>query len=145
MSTLLALVDDIAADRCISAEDALRLRKEIFPDGVVSREEAGVLIALEARVGESDEAWSQAFVEALVEHVLQSCAGHVDEATAAWLAASFAGQPPREPELEALVEILDRAESAPEGLQSYVCARIATYLEGNAITAANVELVSRCI
>ena len=35
---LLTLSEHIAADRCISAEEAFQLRQAIFPDGVVSRQ-----------------------------------------------------------------------------------------------------------
>jgi hypothetical protein len=67
---LLTLSDHIAADRKISADEALELRKAIFPDGVVSREEADVMIALEGRVANTDEAFQHAFVEAIVDHAL---------------------------------------------------------------------------
>src|SRR5688572_26473729 len=140
MSALLALADDIAADRRISAEEALRARKEIFPDGVVSRQEADILIALEARVDESDEAWSHAFVEALVDHVLQAGAypGHVDEPTVDWLKAHFADAQPRHIELEALVRIAERAESTPASLQDFVRARIFAAVAGQAMDAVTV-------
>ena len=147
MSALLALADDIAADRRITAEEALRARKEIFPDGVVSRQEADVLIALESRVDESDEAWAQAFVEALVDHVLGAgpYPGHVDEPTVAWLKGHFADAPPRRIELEALVRIAERAESAPASLQDFVRERIAAAVSGRPMDAPMVEFVRRCV
>ena len=147
MSALLALADDIAADRRISAEDALRVRKDIFPDGVVSRQEADVLIALEGRVHDSDEAWAQAFVEALSDHVLQAGTypGHVDECASAWLRASFAHDRPSKTELEALVNIVERAGSTPASLQSLTRERIYRFVAGRAMTAADVDFVRRCV
>ena len=80
---LQTLADQVAADSAISAQEALELRRTIFPDGVVSREEAEMLIALAARVANSEPQWSHAFVEAISDHVLASGAypGHVDQAT----------------------------------------------------------------
>ncbi|MEZ6024116.1 MAG: hypothetical protein R3C16_12045 [Hyphomonadaceae bacterium] len=109
MSALLSLADDIAADRRISAEEALHLRKEIFPDGVVSRQEAEVLIALNNLVAEADEAWAHAFVEALVDHALRAgpYEGHVDDVTADWLQQTFADTDRRE--LETMLKICEGA------------------------------------
>lgn len=142
----LPLADGIATNRSISAEDALRARHDILLKGLVSREDAEVLIALEARVAEGAEAWAQAFVEALTDHVLQSGVypGHVDEPTAAWLIAMFSDRP-RVNELEALVKILERAESAPESLRDFVRARIARHVAGRAVSAADATLVRRVV
>src|SRR5262245_37179846 len=146
MSSLLAPADDIAADRSISPEEALRARHDILPNGVVSRQEAELLIALEGRVAESDAAWAQAFVEALTDHVLQAGAypGHVDEATTAWLVAAFS-QRPRVNELEALVRTIERAESTPESLREFVRARIARHVAGRAVSASDVTLIRRVV
>ena len=142
----LPLVDDIATDRSISAEEALRALHDLLPNGVASREHAEALIALEARVAESDEAWTLAFVEALTTHVLQAGVypGHVDEPTTAWLMATL-GERPRVNGLEALVKILERAQSAPESLREFVRARIALHIAGRAVSAADAALVRRVV
>src|SRR5258705_9554426 len=86
---LQALTGDLAKSGRVSADDALRLRREVFPDGVVSRDEADALIALEARVANNDEAWVQTFAEAIADHVLQP-GPNVEDETAAWLASRLA-------------------------------------------------------
>lgn len=145
-NALHAVVDQLAADGHVSAEEALRLRQRVFPDGVVSREEAEALIALEKRVANSDSAWEQCFVEALTDHVLQSGAKpNVDEADAAWLVSCF-GQGETQPlEIEALLKLLEHADSAPESLAEFTRGCLAAFLAGRAMSAADVELVRRCL
>lgn len=144
---LLTLSDHIAADRKISADEALELRKAIFPDGVVSREEADVMIALEGRVANTDEAFQHAFVEAIVDHALQSgtYAGHIDEATAAWLIERFGDEGARETELEVVLKSVERSESAPESLAAFVRQRVAAFVAGKTMGAHETELVRRAL
>src|SRR6185312_6374616 len=141
---LQALTDDLAKSGRVSADDALRLRREVFPDGVVSRDEADALIALEARVANNDDAWVQTFAEAIADHVLQASPNVSDE-TAAWLASRFGAGAPREAELEALLKILDHADSAPESLHAFMRERLAAWMAGRAVNAADVELMRRCL
>lgn len=144
---LLTLCEHIAADRFISAEEAFQLRQAIFPDGVVSREEAEVLISLEGRVANSDEAWSQAFVEAVVDYVLQAgeYPGHVDENTASWLMARFGDDGARDTEIEVLLKTLERAESAPASLAAFARKRVASWLAGRPICAQETEFIRRAL
>lgn len=144
---LQTLADQLASDQCITADEALQLRKAVFPDGVVSREEAEALISLAARVANSDPEWSHAFVEAIADHVLAQGAypGHVDEATVSWLTSRLGQEGPRETEVEAVLKILERAESAPEYLSSFARQRITALLAGNPVGAAEAELVRRCL
>lgn len=144
---LQTLADQLADDKTISADEALELRKAVFPDGVVSREEAEMLISLAARVANSDAAWSHAFVEAITDHVLAAGAypGHVDEATVSWLTTRFGKEGPRETEVEAVLKILERAESAPEYLSAFARERVGALLALAPVGAAETETVRRCL
>jgi hypothetical protein len=144
---LQTLTDQLSADGAISADEALQLRRAVFPDGVVSRDEAEALISLAARVANNDDAWTHAFVEAITDHVLQSGAypGHVDEATASWLTTRLGKEGPRETEVEAVLKVLERAESAPEYLSAFARERISALLAGKPVGAAETELVRRCL
>jgi hypothetical protein len=144
---LQTLADQLASDSVITAAEALDLRKAIFPDGVVSREEAEMLISLAARVANSDAQWSHAFVEALADHVLAASAypGHVDEATVSWLTSRLGSEGPRETEVEAVLKILERAESAPDYLSTFARGRIAALLAGSPVGPSETELVRRCL
>lgn len=144
---LLTLSEHIAADRFISAEEAFQLRQAIFPDGVVSRQEADVLISLEGRVANSDEAWSQAFVVGIVDHVLASgeYPGHVDENTTSWLMSRFGDDGARETEIEVLLKTLERSESAPASLAAFARKRVATWLAGKPVGASETEFIRRAL
>lgn len=144
---LQTLADQIAEDRAVSAEEALELRRAVFPDGIVSRDEAEILIAIAARVANTDGAWTGAFVEAITDHVLGAgpYPGHVDETSASWLMERFGREGPRETEIETLLKVLERSESAPEALSAYVRTRLAGLLAGAPVGAAETELVRRAL
>lgn len=141
------LTERLSADARISAEEALDLRRAVFPDGVVSREEAAVLIDLEAKVANTDPEWAHMFVEALTDHMLGTgqFAGHVTEADVSWLEAQFGANGARATELAVLLKLMERAESAPESLSAFTRKRLAKLLAGAPIGAAEVELLRRCI
>jgi hypothetical protein len=147
MSNLQALADAVGADRVVSAAEALELRKAIFPDGIVSREEAEALIALEARVANTDEAWVAAFVEGIVDHVLGAGQfnGHVEPDVADWLIGRFGDDGARETELEVVLKLMERSESAPESLSLFAQWRIASQFAGKAIGVPETELIRRCL
>lgn len=142
---LQALIDEVGRDGEVSADEALWLRKSVFPDGVISRDEADALVSLERRVANSDSAWAQAFAEAIVDHVLGSGAGHVDDAMAQWLMVSFADAERAETCVEALLKVIERAESAPEALATFVRERVAACVAGKAMGRAEVEMVRRAL
>jgi hypothetical protein len=141
------LSERLREDGRVTAEEALELRRAVFPDGVVSRHEAETLIALEARVAPHDAAWAHAFVEALVDHVLQSSAypGHVDDASLGWLESRFGKAGARETEVETLLKLMERSESAPARLSAFARERITALLAGRPIGGAETELVRRCL
>lgn len=147
MSALQALMDRLAEDGQVTASEALELRQAVFGDGVVSRDEAEALIALDARVASADAEWAGAFVEALCDHVMQvgPYPGHVDDATAAWLMARFGADGARETELAALLKLLERAESAPESLCVFTRERVAALMADRPMGAAEVEFVRRSL
>lgn len=142
-----ALTEKLGADASVTPDEALELRRAVFPDGVVSREEAEALIALEAKVEEHDPAWAHAFVEALVDHMLQAGAypGHVDESAAGWLESRFGPDGARETEVETVLKLLERAESAPPRLNAFARNRVQLYLKGRVMGAAETDLVRRCL
>lgn len=146
-ANLQRLADDIATDRFVSADEALRIRQDVFPDGVVSRAEAEVLIDLERRVANSDDAWAAAYVEAISDYVLQGdkFPGYVEEAGVVWLQTQFGEGTPRENQVVVLLKTIERAQSAPPALYDFVRERLQALFVGNAINAADVDLMRRCL
>ena len=119
-NVMMALVEKLAADGRISAEEALDVRRAIFPDGAVSRQEAEALFALNERVGGDDPAWNACFVEAICDHLLlaEEPKGHVSDEGAAWLENRIGRDCVLEgpTELALLLNLLEKAESCPARL-----------------------------
>ena len=91
-----------------------RLRREVFEDGVVGRDEADALFAVERRGVSSCVEWQDFFIEAIVDYLLWQTrpTGVLNEAKAEWLIA----QADRTRSLSAfaiLVAILDEAQRTP--------------------------------
>jgi hypothetical protein len=143
MTSMQALMDELASDRTVSAEEALRIRQRVFPDGLVSREEAAALLALDARVEGGDPAWTQAFVEAIADCVLAK-SPYVDDETARWVVLQFDGVARPLP-VHALVRVVERADGAPASLYAFVRERLTALVSGRAVCAEDVELLRRCL
>lgn len=112
-SQLADLLDRVGRDGHVDAGETLEIRRAVFPDGVVDRAEAGALFQLAGRVANTDEAWAEAFCEAIGDHMIGDD-GFVSDENAAWLLS----QTKRCAALAVplLVKVLERAESAPETL-----------------------------
>jgi hypothetical protein len=117
---LLVLIETMAADGRVSAEEAARIRAGVFPDAIVSRAEADALFLLNERVAGDDPAWEAAFAEAIADHMIESSAlrGHVSDEAATWLQSQMTrdGRIERATELAALLKTIELAESAPPSL-----------------------------
>jgi hypothetical protein len=139
---LTLLLDQIAQDGAVNAQEALDIRRAVFPDGVVDRAEAEALVRLAGKVatGTDDRQDAAAFAatlaEALSDHVLGGD-GHVTDADATWLAAATKSLAPMLG-LEVLACTLRRAESAPESLASAARASVLAACAGRAISARDV-------
>jgi hypothetical protein len=144
-NVMMALVEKLAADGRISADEALDVRRAIFPDGSVSRQEAEALFALNERVGGDDPAWNDCFVEAISDHLLaDEPKDHVTDEGAAWLESRIARDAVLEgpTELHLVLKLLERANSVPARLQelarSYVTRAVLT---GEGYEGRDVALV----
>ena len=127
-ASLQVLAARVAADKRITAEEALELRRAVFPDGVVTRAEAETLIRLNERTDGDDPAWRAAFVEALVDFALlaESPRDHLGDETAAWLEQRLFADAviERETEMALIVKLLERAETTPAGFQQFARDRL---------------------
>jgi hypothetical protein len=89
------LKTSILEDGVIDAAEVELLRKELYADNVIDREEADFLFDLnDATSGKANhESWQALFVEAITSHLLDDVEspGEVDAAEAAWLTARIAG------------------------------------------------------
>jgi hypothetical protein len=122
------LADQAAADGTISPEEILILRRAGWQDGRIDAAEAEAIFAVNDRIREHNPEWSDFFVEAVSEFVVNGKPplGYVDEEKAAWLMAHIDrdGRLESMAELELLVKLFERATAVPEHLRTYAIAQI---------------------
>ena len=118
------LVEEIAAKGTISAEDVLRLRREVFADGVVDPMEARDVFRLDHACGTKDPTWTQFYVDALTDFFVWQAVprGYVDQELGSFLIANIAGDGRIDDtsELELLINVIHWAKSCPEELALFV-------------------------
>jgi len=118
------LAQRAAVDGQISPQELLALRQQGWGDGAIHRDEAEALFALNNVLSARDEAWTDFFVEAISEFVLNGSEPRLQcsEDEAAWLIAQVDKDGVVESlvELETLVRIVERAQNVPERLKNYI-------------------------
>ncbi|UAB78431.1 hypothetical protein INR77_01415 [Erythrobacter sp. SCSIO 43205] len=123
-----ALAKAAAADGKVSSEEVLALRQQGWGDGIIVREEAEALFALNNALDEREQEWCDFFVEAIGEYVLNGTEPkrQCSEAEARWLIAQIDHDGVMESfvELETLVRIIERAENVPSLLKDYVIEQV---------------------
>jgi hypothetical protein len=129
----------------ITAEDILALRRAGWADGTMTPEEAEAVFALNDSLAEPSAEWSDFFVEAIGEFVVNGTdpRGYVSEDNARWLIARIDrdGALQGMTELELLVRVLERATNAPERLKTYALEQVEqAVLTGSGPTRRSGEL-----
>jgi len=135
----------------ITEADVLRLRREVFGDGIVARHEAELLLELNRAVERQCRHWDHYLVEALTDHIVEQAEprGYVSPDHGNWLIDRLSGDNRvcRANEIELLVRVLNRAQSAPDRLAAFAlsqAARFAMHAEQGqpaAISEAEAELI----
>lgn len=139
-----------AADRAITAEEILALRGAGWTDGAMAPDEAEALFALNEALAEPTPEWSDFFVEAVGEFVVNGSAprGYISEDNASWLIAQIDrdGELQGMTELELLVRVLERGVNAPTRLKAYVLEQVErAVLTGSGPTRRGSGLDAGCI
>jgi hypothetical protein len=122
------LIGTIKANQAISAADVMTLRKEIWPNGVISSDEADLLLQINDLGSDPSEEWLEFFVAAITEYVVNQAhpKGYISDDNAQWLMqkVDHDGKIESTAELELLVRTMERATGTPEMLQDYVLKQI---------------------
>lgn len=120
---LCEFVDEVMARKSISIDDVHRLNDDVMADGVMTREEADVLIALDRVVTNQCEQWGDTLAALLVDFVVWGArpTGMVRSEDAEWLATSLgAGGGPTKNALRIAFEIVREAHQVDEVLLSFI-------------------------
>ena len=120
----------------ITEADVRRLMRNVLPDGIASRDEADMLIALERAVPQIDPSFGDFLIKAVVDFAVwgERPTGSIDRGTAAWLAGSLAGRTgPTPVGARIAVEIVREAHASAENLTVFA-------LEANRWTRQPAEI-----
>ncbi len=113
-------IERLEASGRLTSVDVLALRKEFFPDGVISAEEAEAVFRLDAACPVRDSSWAQFYVDALTDYYLWQSKprGYVSDEQARELIDHIAcdGSIAETSEMELLVNIIHWATEVPEDL-----------------------------
>lgn len=124
----IAIAESAAADGQITADELLSLRREGWGDGIITRAEAEALFALNSALEDRSAEWTDFFVEAIGEFVLNGTEPRLQCSLeeAEWLIGQIDrdGKVDSMAELETLVRILERAENTPDRLKNYVLEQV---------------------
>jgi len=145
------LAKDVLADGVVDAGEVRRMRRRLYADGVIDREEADFLFAVNDGVSGKKNApgWKKLFVEALTDHVLgdKASPGEVDAKEAAYLIARIkVDRQVDDAELALLVNISVKARKTPPKFQKFVLSSLkAAILEDGIIDAGEVAMIKAVI
>ena len=121
-----AAVVALANESEILPADVRRLRRAIFADGSLTRDEADALFALDASRAIKCAEWLPFFVEAITDHIVWQArpTGVVNEHQGEWL-LTWADRSQSVPAFAALVNVLAEAHRVPLWFVSAVRSRAA--------------------
>lgn len=155
-------MDEIRSRGSIRDGDVLKLRRAFNDDAEISPAEAEALFALNAACPIKDPVWSEFFVEALTDYIVNQAEpeGYIAAENAAWLIERVAadGRVESSTELELLVNVLDKARWSPPSLARLALEQVkhavltgdgplraGQTLEPGAISTAEVALLRRIL
>jgi hypothetical protein len=132
-----AALADVCARPAIGRADVQHLRRVVFEDGIVGRQEAECLFALERRLTPDCAEWRDFFIEAIVDHLLCQTrpSAVLNEEKAEWLIAQADGTRSFSA-FAILVTVLDEAQRVPRWFAPAVRGRAQKGWPGLAAVAA---------
>ena len=129
----------------ISESEAHRIVNEIYQDGIVSRAEAESLFRLNDMLSAMDPAWNSRFQEAMKDFLLtrEPPESWITDGEADWLIAQVKNDVhvPGLDELDLLIELLRKADGAPEKLARFTIDAISDRIIADGI--ASLSMVER--
>lgn len=121
-NSLRVFVDRVLENKKISAEDVGLLQGTVLPDGVTTREDADVLVALDRAVADTDASWVVFLVASVVDFVVWTSrpTGYVGHDDASWLVATLScGKGPARNARRIAFEVIREAEQVDEALLAF--------------------------
>jgi hypothetical protein len=139
------VVADVMASKRVTAGHVTELRRAIYHDGVAEAGEVERLFKIDEAATERDPGWSELFVEAVTDYLVEQVEphGYISDANADWLIERISsdGVVKTATELELLVKALERAKQSPERLSAFALNQVKrAAVEGDGPLACGREL-----
>ena len=123
MTALRDLASHIAAAGTITPQDIRALRQTMFDDGIVTREEADALFAIERARTAHNDAWSMLFVEALTDYALHQelPRDYLSDDTAAWIQhqVGLRKRPSLDADMALVAQLVEQARDVPPSFAAF--------------------------
>ena len=136
------VLDRVAANGAIMAEDALAVRRAVYADVAVTPDEMEKMLQVDEAARSADPSWTQLLAEAGADFIVNQLPppGYVSEDNAAWLVERISrdGIVRTSRQFELLVHIVERATSAPGTLAALALKQVElAVMEGKGPLAGN--------
>ena len=147
---LAAAIDRLRGAGRITADDVRALRTLVYGAQAIASEAIEALAAMDGAAAERAPEWGDFFAEATTDYLVrqQDPPGYVDEAGADWLIRllSASGGASLDTALEALSQIIEAADEAPQALADFARDKVkGAILQKGWIGAADTALLRRLI
>ena len=146
-----AFMAQLMSSSCITAQNVLELRKNVFDDGVMTRGEAQMLLNLDRTCADKCPEWTPFLNEAIADYIVnqERPSGYISQDNAVWLQNTLAVDN-SETAIGVLVHVLDRAKSAPDSLSAFGLSVVARHVLSNdakepVITKADVSTLRKVL
>lgn len=143
-------LSQILASGRIGPKDVLAIRRIVHENGEISADEAAWIFDLNHAAPEQCAEWRAFFIEALTDYTVHQATprGYVTDENVAWLIAGIMhdGHVETDTELELLINVLEKAISAPGDLSMFALNEVKTVvLRRNRISEREVALLRRVL
>jgi hypothetical protein len=148
-STKDGLINHVGADGHVSAEDVIFLRRTVFADGVVSRDELSTLFALGRRAPSGDPEWADYFAETAADFFLreEEPHGYLTDEEFAYLSSLIGRNGSTALELGLLINLMEKSVSTPSSMAKFIAnefrSAISAHKGGPRIARADADLLRR--
>ncbi len=139
------VLSSIIKRKTVTLEEVLILRRQVWPDGKLSKSEMEMLFRMHRAIEHGCAEWDDFLVESLTAYLVDQAhpEGYVNEADAGWFEQNILhqGKVRGAAELEALVSILERAVHAPHRLEMLALETVRDAIaDGNKNIVSNLTL-----
>lgn len=152
----------IATSGTIDASEVGQVRRAIFTDGLVTREEAVQLFEIERGRRAHDGDWAALFVEALTDYAIKQepPAGYLSADTANWIMAEISKRksPSTDAEVELVINLIEKAREVPASFAAFALRLVKDIVmygdrpdargrlhDGGRVTEADVDALQRIL